>query len=153
MTHTARPVLMWSQWWGHGAVREKRGKNRASTNLPSPLPGQTLRWLVARTAPNGPELASVEFYRDAAASIQSVGRLASCVVWAKRPIAVTSRDTTVLSCYVEAAVLCVIAAGWDVWISVCAVKLVTRPSAEIICYWYSRFHRCMYIRRNAVMFM
>jgi hypothetical protein len=64
--------------WAPSLASERRRKNPASTNLPHsalPCPGHTLRWLVVRTSPNCPELARVEFYRDAAASIHSVGVL------------------------------------------------------------------------------
>ena len=91
MTHHTSSVDMIPalRSWAPSLASEGRRKNPASTNLPHsalPYPGHTLPWLAVRTAPNGPELARVEFYRDAAASIHSVGVLVGIFdVNAKRP--------------------------------------------------------------------
>lgn len=85
------PVL---RSWDLSLRKEK--KNQASTNLPLPAPPlarYSLRWLVVRTTPNGPELARVEFYQDAAASIESVGRFAGVTDLRANRAAVTARCT------------------------------------------------------------
>ena len=91
------PVL---RSWAPTLASEGRRKNPASTNLPRsalPCPGDTLRWLVVRTSPNGPELARVEFYRDAAASIHSVGLLVGISDVCAKRVAVAARAIRVFS--------------------------------------------------------
>lgn len=91
MTHHTSSVdmILELRSWAPSLASEGGRKNPASTNLPHsalPCPGHKLPWLVVRTTPNGPELARVEFYRDAAASIHSVGVLVGNYdVNAKRP--------------------------------------------------------------------
>jgi hypothetical protein len=91
MTHHTSSVDMIPEprSWALSLPGEGRRKNPASTNLPRcalHCPVHTLPWLAVRTTPNGPELARVEFYRDAAASIHSVGVLVGISdVYAKRP--------------------------------------------------------------------
>jgi hypothetical protein len=139
MTHHSSSVDMIPvlRSWGPSLACEGRRKNPASTNLPRPAPpcpGHTLRWLVVRTTPNGPELARVEFYRDAAASIHSVGLLVGISdVSAKRPAVAArairlSQHTSTAS--TGLAVCSVVAVGEDVLVSVRAVKLVNSSSVR-----------------------
>lgn len=80
MTHHTSSVDMIPELrsWVPTLTSEGRRRIPASTNLPHsalPCPGHKLPWLAVRTTPNCPELARVEFYRDAAASIHRVGVL------------------------------------------------------------------------------
>lgn len=131
MTHHTSSVDMIPalRSWAPSLASEGGRKNPASTNLPHsalPCPGHTLPWLAVRTTPNGPELARVEFYRDAAASIHSVGVLVGIFdVNAKRP-AVAARAIREFRHRHSTgpAVWCVSAVGEDVIIAVPTLKLV-----------------------------